>query len=210
MTAKILLKQFDNTIKNDKKIDLKHELLRIQSEQEIIFQKKLQEAETKNYDKILKQLEEKFNTDLKNLRSELTQKYTSDINMLTQQFSLDYDIYKQNCVSIFDIFLKYHLKKMNKQIISQEITDSILMLFKEDKKQILLILANSVTLAEVQSNINMPSVILEYITDDTMIEGDIQIKHKDGGISFSLENIMNDMNHIFSRIMNDIDIIQKP
>jgi hypothetical protein len=33
MTAKILLKQFDTHAKDDKKIDLKHELLRMQSEQ---------------------------------------------------------------------------------------------------------------------------------------------------------------------------------
>jgi hypothetical protein len=170
----------------------------------LIFEKKLRDAETKNYDIIFKQLEEKFNTDLKNTRKELTQKYISDTQILTQKFATDYDIYKQNCLSIFDIFLNHHLKKLNKQIISQEIINSVTMLFNDNKQQTLLILANPVTLEEIQTHINMPAVMLEYATDDTLPEGDIQIKHSQGGISFSLENITNNMNDIFTRIVNDM------
>lgn len=204
MTSKILLKRFDNNVNENQKIDLTQELLKIQREQENIFQEKLNEAEKKIHSTISSQLEEKFKIDLKNVTDELRKKYITDIETITQKFTTNYDIYQQNIMSIIDVFIKHHLKKMNKLILQQEIIKKIKDLFLENQQTKIILVANDTTIEEIRSILQMNNLMIDFKQDNAMIDYDIQIEYQEGGINFSLDEIMDNMNNIFLRAIDDI------
>lgn len=194
------LKPFDKNI--EKQLQIDSELKRIQSEQQILFDKKIEEAEKKIHATLSKELEKKYKTDLQNARTEILEQYTNNINDLTLKLEGNLTICTKNCAEIIKVFLNHHLLILNKHIVTQEIQNTLDNLFKDNHEKIVRIFGNTESLNEIQKKFDGQSPILNFIYDDTMIDGDIKIESDKVGIYFSNEKIMailtdmcNDLNH---------------
>ncbi len=188
MQTNNFLKPFDKNIQ--KQIHLDTELKRIQSEQQVLFDKKLHDAEEKLQTRLSKEFEEKYKTDLHNARSEILARYSNDIQSITQKFSENQVLCITNCTEIIKMFLNHHLLMLNKNIINQEVTDTLNNLFRDNQHHIVHITGNHRTLETIQQSVNNQSLLVAYVFDDTMIEGDIKIESHNSGVYFSLEAIM--------------------
>jgi SNF2 family DNA or RNA helicase len=200
MQTNSFLKSFDKNIEKQLQIDT--ELKRIQSEQHILFDKKIEEAEKKIHATLSKELEKKYKTDLQNARTEMLEQYTNNINNLTQKLEESQTICIKNCAEIIKVFLNHHLLILNQHIVTQEIQNTIDNLFKDNQEKIVRIFGNTESLNEIQKKCDGQLPILNFIYDDTMIDGDIKIESDKIGIYFSNEKIMgiltdmcNDLNH---------------
>ncbi len=201
MQTNNFLKPFDKNIQ--KQIHLDTELKRIQSEQQVLFDKKLHDAEEKLQTRLSKEFEEKYKTDLHNARSEILARYSNDIQSITQKFSENQAVCMANCTEIIKMFLKHHLLILNKNIINQEINDTLNKLFRDNEQHIVHITGNQETLDAIQKNLNNHSLLVAYMCDDTMIEGDVKIESQSGGVYFSLEVIMSTITEMCNALSNN-------
>jgi hypothetical protein len=188
MQTNNFLKSFDKNIQ--KQIHLDTELKRIQSEQQVLFDKKLDDAEKKLRTRLSTEFEEKYKTDLQNVRSEILARYSNDIQNITQKFSENQTVCITNCTEIIKMFLQHHLLILNKNIINQDVKDTLNNLLRENQQHIVHITGNHATLETIQQGANNQSLLVAYMCDETMIEGDIKIESQNGGVYFSLEAIM--------------------
>lgn len=201
MQTNNFLKSFDNNI--EKRIHLDSELKRIQSEQQALFDKKLHDAEKKIQAKLSQEFEDKYKADLHIARAEILAQYSHDIDTITQKFSENQAVHITNCTEIIKMFLKHHVLILNKNIINQEIKDTLNNLFRDNQHHVVHIIGNQKTLDTLQQGISNQSLLVTYLCDDTMIEGDVKIESKNGGVYFSLESIMLTLTDMCNQLSND-------
>jgi hypothetical protein len=101
--------------------------------------------------------------------------------------------------------MNYYAKKLNKNIIYQNIIDDIHQLFKQNTQQEISLISNNATQQELQESIKTESFTINYITEDTFSDGDIQLKASAGnGVYFSEQDIIETINNMINKLIHNI------
>jgi hypothetical protein len=192
------LPSFD--IQTKSAINIEQKIIDIKKEQEGIYSQKLQTTKELIEKELLKKQQDEIKAFKEKLLKESHEKYLKEIETIKTQFDKTQIQYTENYTKIFQYFLNYYLVKLNKHVITHEISDIIKKTFKECQINTFEICANQETLKDIKNNISTDEKIT-FTTNDSLENYMIVVNYQDKCSFINLTDIIKKTQDNFNKVL---------